>query len=104
MFYGKAEVSCLYLLSGMDIINETLQAAVSGKDKNDWTPVSVNVAPATLTILSKKVKGNRLNMTWAKGKKYSDFNMFQCNNFHVLLSFHSDFPSNAVFTLPTFTL
>lgn len=39
----------------MDIVNEALEAAMAGKDKNDWTPVSVNVAPATLTILSKQV-------------------------------------------------
>lgn len=57
IFYGKADASCLCLPSGMDIINEALEAAVSGKDKNDWTPVSVNVAPATLTILSKQVTG-----------------------------------------------
>ncbi|XP_037124701.1 amyloid-beta A4 precursor protein-binding family B member 1 isoform X2 [Syngnathus acus] len=39
---------------GMDVINEALEVAVEGKDKNDWTPVSVNVAPATLTILAKQ--------------------------------------------------
>uniref|UniRef100_A0A8C9XVG5 Amyloid beta protein binding family B member 1 n=1 Tax=Sander lucioperca TaxID=283035 RepID=A0A8C9XVG5_SANLU len=39
---------------GMDIINDTLEAAINGKDKNVWTPVSVNIAPATLTILSKQ--------------------------------------------------
>ncbi|XP_076590744.1 amyloid beta precursor protein binding family B member 1 isoform X1 [Chaetodon auriga] len=39
---------------GMDIINEALETAVLSKDRNDWTPVSVNVAPATLTILSKQ--------------------------------------------------
>ncbi|XP_040049545.2 amyloid beta precursor protein binding family B member 1 [Gasterosteus aculeatus] len=39
---------------GMDIINDTLAAAVNGKVKTDWTPVSVNIAPATLTILSKQ--------------------------------------------------
>lgn len=44
------------LFLGMDIINEALETAVNGKDKSDWTPVSVNVAPATLTILSKQVR------------------------------------------------
>lgn len=43
----------------MDVINDALEAAVRDKDKNDWTPVSVNVAPATLTILSKQVTDNR---------------------------------------------
>uniref|UniRef100_A0A669EDG8 Amyloid beta protein binding family B member 1 n=1 Tax=Oreochromis niloticus TaxID=8128 RepID=A0A669EDG8_ORENI len=39
---------------GMDIVNEALETAMNGRDKNDWTPVSVNVAPATLTILSRQ--------------------------------------------------
>ncbi|XP_015253189.1 PREDICTED: amyloid beta A4 precursor protein-binding family B member 1 isoform X1 [Cyprinodon variegatus] len=39
---------------GMEILNEALEFAMAGRDKNDWTPVSVNVAPATLTILSKE--------------------------------------------------
>lgn len=47
---------CDPLFLGMDIINEALETAVNGKDKSDWTPVSVNVAPATLTILSKQVR------------------------------------------------
>lgn len=42
----------------MDIINDVLEAAVNDKDKADWTPVSVNIAPATLTILSKQVTDN----------------------------------------------
>ncbi|KAK5868856.1 hypothetical protein PBY51_009833 [Eleginops maclovinus] len=41
---------------GMDIINDSLEAAINGKDKNEWTPVSVNIAPATLTILSKQTE------------------------------------------------
>ncbi|XP_019744568.1 amyloid beta A4 precursor protein-binding family B member 1 isoform X1 [Hippocampus comes] len=41
---------------GMDVINEALEAAVVGKDKSGWTPVSVNVAPATLTILAKQTE------------------------------------------------
>lgn len=39
----------------MEVINDVLASAMIGKDKNDWTPVSVNVAPATLTILSEQV-------------------------------------------------
>ncbi|XP_061683645.1 amyloid beta precursor protein binding family B member 1 isoform X3 [Syngnathoides biaculeatus] len=41
---------------GMDVINDALEAAVEGKDKSDWMPVSVNVAPATLTILAKQTE------------------------------------------------
>lgn len=54
-------VSCAYF-SGMDIINDALEAAVNSKDRNEWTPVSVNIAPATLTILSKQVTDTKLNM------------------------------------------
>ena len=49
----------VFSFSGMDVINEALEAAVRGKDKKDWTLVSVNVAPATLTILSKQVRDSR---------------------------------------------
>lgn len=48
----------------MDIINDALEVAVNSKDKSDWTPVSVNVAPATLTILSKQV--NIKLMAWTQ--------------------------------------
>ncbi|XP_034024255.1 amyloid-beta A4 precursor protein-binding family B member 1 isoform X2 [Thalassophryne amazonica] len=41
---------------GMDIINEALEAAIKSKEQNDWTPVSVNVAPATLTIMSRQTE------------------------------------------------
>lgn len=47
----------------MEVINDALEAAMLGKDKNDWTPVFVNVAPATLTVLSKQV---RRKMPWTK--------------------------------------
>ena len=46
----------------MDVINDALEEAVNRKDRNDWTPVSVNVAPATLTILSKQVTDRKLNV------------------------------------------
>lgn len=46
---------------GMDVINDALEAAVNAKDKSEWTPVSVNVAPATLTILSKQVRAAALH-------------------------------------------
>lgn len=54
--------------SGIDIINDTLEMAVNGKDRSEWIPVSVNVAPATLTILSKQVTHHKLTMTWAQGR------------------------------------
>ncbi|KAL2094462.1 hypothetical protein ACEWY4_009181 [Coilia grayii] len=36
---------------GMEIINTALETALNTKEKDDWTPVTVNVASATLTIL-----------------------------------------------------
>lgn len=47
----------------MDVINDALEAAVTAKDKSEWTPVSVNVAPATLTILSKQVSEEKPGCT-----------------------------------------
>ncbi|XP_063061160.1 amyloid beta precursor protein binding family B member 1-like isoform X2 [Engraulis encrasicolus] len=35
---------------GMDTINDALQTAMETKERHEWTPVSVDVAPATLTI------------------------------------------------------
>lgn len=39
---------------GMDVINDALEAAMNSKEQSEWTPVSVNVAPATLTILKRQ--------------------------------------------------
>ncbi|XP_065483074.1 amyloid beta precursor protein binding family B member 1 [Caloenas nicobarica] len=35
---------------GMDVINAALEAALAGGSREHWTPIVVNVAPATLTI------------------------------------------------------
>ncbi|XP_077099569.1 amyloid beta precursor protein binding family B member 1 isoform X2 [Siphateles boraxobius] len=37
---------------GMEVINVALETALNNKDKEDWTAVNVNVASATLTILT----------------------------------------------------
>uniref|UniRef100_A0AAY5EZE3 PID domain-containing protein n=1 Tax=Electrophorus electricus TaxID=8005 RepID=A0AAY5EZE3_ELEEL len=36
---------------GMDIVNSALETALGSKDKEEWPPVTVNVASATLTVL-----------------------------------------------------
>ncbi|XP_019905756.1 amyloid-beta A4 precursor protein-binding family B member 1 isoform X1 [Esox lucius] len=41
---------------GVDTINNALEAAMNRKRKQDWIPVSVNVAPATLTILTRETE------------------------------------------------
>lgn len=58
---GRWSVSHDSVFLGMDVINDALEAAVNAKDKSEWTPVSVNVAPATLTILSKQVRAAALH-------------------------------------------
>uniref|UniRef100_A0AAZ3S9C5 Uncharacterized protein n=1 Tax=Oncorhynchus tshawytscha TaxID=74940 RepID=A0AAZ3S9C5_ONCTS len=40
----------------VDTINDALEAAMNSTRKQDWTPVSVNVAPATLTILTRETE------------------------------------------------
>ncbi|XP_039538976.1 amyloid-beta A4 precursor protein-binding family B member 1-like [Pimephales promelas] len=37
---------------GMEVINVALETALNNKDKEDWTAVNVNVASATLTIIT----------------------------------------------------
>ncbi|XP_041750791.1 amyloid-beta A4 precursor protein-binding family B member 1 isoform X1 [Coregonus clupeaformis] len=37
---------------GMDLVNVALDTAMNSKDKEEWTPVTVNVASATLTIIT----------------------------------------------------
>ncbi|KAK7882287.1 hypothetical protein WMY93_028461 [Mugilogobius chulae] len=39
---------------GVDVINDALEAAMNSKEQSEWTPVSVNVAPATLTIMTRQ--------------------------------------------------
>ncbi|CAB1349208.1 unnamed protein product [Coregonus sp. 'balchen'] len=41
---------------GVDTVNDALEAAMNSTRKQDWTPVSVNVAPATLTILTRETE------------------------------------------------
>lgn len=39
----------------MDVINAALEAALATGTKEHWTPIVVNVAPATLTITHEQV-------------------------------------------------
>ncbi|XP_054072229.1 amyloid beta precursor protein binding family B member 1 isoform X5 [Rissa tridactyla] len=41
---------------GMDVINAALEAALATGTKEHWTPIVVNVAPATLTITHQQVR------------------------------------------------
>ena len=49
-------MSVIFGHSGVDIINVALATAMNTKEKDDWTPVTVNVASATLTILHAEVR------------------------------------------------
>ncbi|XP_065119702.2 amyloid beta precursor protein binding family B member 1 isoform X3 [Paramisgurnus dabryanus] len=42
--------------AGMDVINVALETALNSKDKEEWTPVTVNVASATLTVLNSETE------------------------------------------------
>ena len=61
------------------MVNEALEVAMNAKDKQDWTPVSVNVAPATLTILSRQVK--LLTILSRQVKTYSDYTLKTGKNY-----------------------
>lgn len=39
----------------MDLVNVALDTAMNSKDKEEWTSVTVNVASATLTIITAEV-------------------------------------------------
>ncbi|XP_037232041.1 amyloid-beta A4 precursor protein-binding family B member 1 isoform X2 [Falco rusticolus] len=41
---------------GMDVINAALEAALATSSKEHWTPIVVNVAPATLTIIHEQTE------------------------------------------------
>lgn len=43
----------------MDVINAALEAALATSSKEHWTPIVVNVAPATLTITHEQVRRPR---------------------------------------------
>ena len=47
--------SPLRLSPGVDTVNVALETALKAKEEPDWTPVTVDVASATLTIRSTQV-------------------------------------------------
>lgn len=44
------------LTSGMDILNGAIDSLISSSNREDWTPVALNVADATVTISKEKVR------------------------------------------------
>lgn len=42
-------------VSGMDMINGAIDSLMSSAGKEDWTPVLLNVADATITVIKEKV-------------------------------------------------
>lgn len=54
-------LTCMFLsltscASGMDILNGAIDSLISSSNKEDWTPVALNVADATVTISKDKVR------------------------------------------------
>lgn len=42
--------------SGMDILNGAIESLISSSNKDDWTPVALSVADATVTISKDQVR------------------------------------------------
>lgn len=40
----------------MDILNGAIDSLISSSNREDWTPVALNVADATVTISKEKVR------------------------------------------------
>lgn len=47
------------LSSGMDVLNGAIDSLISSSNREDWTPVALNVADATVTISKEKVRSCR---------------------------------------------
>lgn len=43
----------------MDILNGAIESLISSSNKEDWTPVALNVADATVTISKHQVRHGR---------------------------------------------
>lgn len=66
---------------GMDILNGAIDSLIGSSNREDWTPVALNVADATVTISKEKVKhtsapAERLPPT-SPGLKYNKSNTGQ---------------------------
>lgn len=64
---------------GMDLVNVALNTAINTKEKEEWTPVTVNVASATLTIVTAEVSthtDSHTQMYTHNLKNISIFNVF----------------------------
>lgn len=42
--------------AGMDILNGAIESLIGSSNREDWTPVALNVADATVTISKDKVR------------------------------------------------
>lgn len=49
----------------MDILNGAIESLISSSNKEDWTPVALNVADATVTISKQQVRRGRHRQTAA---------------------------------------
>lgn len=62
---------------GMDLVNVALNTAINSKEKEEWTPVTVNVASATLTIVTAEVSTHTDSHTHTISKIYIFLMSFQ---------------------------
>lgn len=45
-----------YSLLGMDTLNSAIENLMASSSKDDWLPVTMNVADATVTVINERVR------------------------------------------------
>lgn len=52
--YNEPTWFCFVFLSGMDILNGAVDSLMTSSARDDWIPVMLNVADATVTVIKEK--------------------------------------------------
>lgn len=53
----------------MDTLNSAIESLRTSSSKEDWPSVNMNVADATVTVISEKVRSRRRHcLVWAPGR------------------------------------
>lgn len=53
----------------MDTLNSAIESLMTSSNQEDWPSVNMNVADATVTVISEKVRGHAgYGPVWAAGK------------------------------------
>lgn len=49
-------IIALSSLLGMDTLNSAIESLMASSNKEDWMPVTMNVADATVTVINERVR------------------------------------------------